>query len=64
MWLAAEGERVRDNAKALMEAASTAQNLVSAKTVHEYLGASWLEVHSVSRERAHELRALLDTAGH
>ena len=64
-WLASEGERVRDNAQALAEAASTAtlQNLVGAATVHDYLGYSWLEVHSVSRERADALQAALVSAG-
>lgn len=65
-WLASEGERVRDNAQAVVEAASTAtlQNLVGATTVHEYLGCSWLEVHSAARKRADALQALLDSAEH
>ena len=65
-WLGSEGERVRDNAQALVDAAATAtlQNLVSSTTVHEYLGHSWLEIHSASRERADALQALLDSAGY
>ncbi|MDR0181936.1 hypothetical protein [Lysobacter arvi] len=65
-WLASEGERVRDNAQALVEAAPTAtlRNLVGDTTVHEYLGYSWLEVHSMSKERADALQAVLDSAGH
>jgi hypothetical protein len=61
-WLAAEGERVRDNANILVEAAHAKKlyDLLGAISVHDYLGESWLGVHSKSWEIADMLQALVE----
>jgi len=63
-WLGAEGERVRDNALALVRAAEshTIRSLLAGATVHEFLGLSWLEVHYKCYERADVLQALVADA--
>lgn len=61
-WLGSEGERVRDNALALVQAASagTLRDLLHATTVHAHLGQGWLEAHATCWDKADALQALLD----
>lgn len=61
-WLTAEGERVCDNARALLEAsnAGTLAQLLGDATVGEFLGQAWLDVHTRSWDRAEALQALIE----
>ncbi len=60
-WFALEGERARDNALCLLQSIrlGTARNLLQAATVHEYIGAAWLETHHRSFAKAVVLQRLL-----
>jgi hypothetical protein len=60
-WLATEGERVRDNALALVRAARscTLRTTIGSTTVHGYLGAAWLDVHAKCYEQADALQVLV-----
>ena len=60
-WLGAEGERVRDNALALVEAlrSGTLSTELAGASVHDYLGQGWLEVHAKSYELADALQSLV-----
>ena len=59
-WLGADGERVRDNALALVQAtrSGTLPAVIGGTSVHEDLGQAWLDIHSKSRDRADALQAL------
>jgi len=59
-WLGADGERVRDNALALVQAArsDTLHEVTGGASVHEYLGQSWLKIHSKSYEQADAFQVL------
>jgi len=62
-WLGADGERVRDNALALVQAirSGTLHEVLGSTPVHEYLGQAWIEIHSKSYEQADAFQALADT---
>ena len=59
-WLGAEGERVRDNALTLVQAArsGTLQKVLGGVSIHAYLGQAWLDLHSKSYEQANAFRAM------
>jgi len=60
-WLGAEGERVRDNASLLVQAAKsgTLHDVLGDASVVEFLGLAWIEVHSKSYERACALQNMV-----
>ena len=62
-WLGAEGERVRDNALALAQAAKSGaiRDVLGGMSIHTYLGESWLETHSKSHGLADNFQAAVSS---
>ena len=60
-WFGPEGERVYENTMRLLNAVQTSSvaSLLNGATVHEYLGASWLDCHGKAYDHAEHVQNLM-----
>ena len=60
-WFRVEGERVLDNAKALLESirAGRVTEVLQSGTLHGYLGGGWMDTHGKAYDQMEVLEGLL-----
>jgi len=60
-WFRLEGERVLDNAKALLESIRSGRviEVLKGGSIHEYLGGGWMDTHGKAYDQMEQLESLL-----